>query len=164
MKLQAITYNSPNPTQGTFQNVFIEEIGYQVKRKDLYLRIEFSMYYLNNEVEIPLCENAFLAFQGLESDPNSTNVRATFLFNNDDENEEPKGLIDYLENNNGAYPTDYKMINWGRPSFDQVVHFLKGGNLNDMEIQPSNAFVKEWIKHNLIMNGDYVGKQGFEFI
>jgi len=161
MKLQAINYTSPIPTEGKFTDVFIEETKIELKRKENYLRIDFDMYYLLNNVPVVLASN-YVAFQGMESDAVNTNRKVTFKFNNDPEEQEPRGLIDYLMNNGGAYPTDFKMIDWGYPTYEQALNFLTGGSFASPEIHPLNEFVKGWILNTVIMKGEFIGNQ-FQF-
>lgn len=162
MKLKAQTYVSPIVTEGTFENVIIEETSFQVKRKENYFRIDFDMY-LEDKPEVILC-SSYLAFQGMDDDEVNSNIKATFRFNDDSEEEEPRGLISYLENNAGVYPEDYTMINWGFPTFEQLSQFLNGGDpFGTPEINPVNEFVKQWVLNTVSMKGEKIGEQ-FEFV
>lgn len=160
MKLIAPIYNSPNPTEGTFSNVVIEETSFQIQRKENYLKIDFQMY-LRDKPEVVLVNQLSLAFQGMNADLVSSNRKATFCFNTD-----PTvifGLIDYLQANSGAFPTNYTMVDWGFPSYEDALNYLTGGTFASPEINPVNQFVKDWIKNTVIMKGELIGKQ-FEFV
>jgi len=158
MKLHAQTYMSPILTEGTFEDVFVEETSIQLKRKDTYLRIDFDMYYIKNNQAVVLASD-YLAFQGMDNDEVNSNERATFRFNDDPEETEPRGLISYLMGNNGVYPTNYTMVNWGYPTYQQALTFLTGGSFQNPEIQPLNQFVEEWIKNKIVMKGEKIGVQ-----
>lgn len=162
MKLKALNYVSPIDTEGTFAEVFIEETAMQLKRQDNYLRIDFDMYYMLNDAPVVLASN-YVAFQGMEADAVNTNRKATFKFNSDPDEQEPRGLIDYLMNNGGAYPVDLKMIDWGYPTYEQALNFLTGGSFASPEIQPINEFVKCWILNTVVMKNELIGKQ-FQFV
>lgn len=162
MKLQSQTYVSPILTEGTFSNVFIEETSVQIKRKETYLRIKFDMYYQRNNETILLASYP-LAFQGMNDDELSTNRKATFKFLDDTDEQKPRGLIEYIVENQGAYPTNYKMIDWGYPSYEDALTYLSGGSFGSPEIQPVNDFVKAWILNTVIMKGQFIGVQ-FQFV
>jgi hypothetical protein len=162
MKLTAPIYKSPILTEGKFENVFIEETAITLKRKDSYLKIDFDMY-IEKDNQIIVLDKSSIAFQGMNSDSNSTNRKSTFLFLNDSEEQEPRGLIDYIMTNQGAYPENYKMVDWGYPSYEDALTFLSGGSFQNPELQPINEFVKAWIMNTVIMKGEYIGVQ-FQFI
>lgn len=159
MKLTTPIYNSPIITEGTFQNVFIEEVSIQHKRKYNYLRIDFEMYIIKDTQKVVLDSN-YIAFQGMNSDEDSTNRKSTFKFN---DSEEIQGLIDYVMSNSGNYPTNFTMIDWGYPSYEDSLTYLSGGSFQSPELQPVNDFVKAWILNTVIMKGQYIGVQ-FQFV
>jgi hypothetical protein len=159
MKLQSQNYNSPVITEGLFQNVFIEETSIQHKRKDNYLRIDFEMYIVKEERKAVL-DSSYIAFQGMNDDADSTNRKATFKFNG---SEEAIGLIEYIMQNNGQYPVDYEMVDWGFPSYEDALTYLSGGSFQSPEINPINDFVKYWILNTVIMKGQFIGVQ-FQFV
>jgi hypothetical protein len=161
MKIIAENYISPVLTEGIFNNVFIEEISIQLKRKDTYLRIDFEMYVEKNNQKVILDSNC-IAFQGMNIDENNTNRKATFRFDNDPEEQEPRGLIQYVIDN-GFYPTDYYMVDWGYASYEDALTYLLGGSFQEPELQPANDFVKSWILNTLIMKNEFLVKQ-FEFV
>lgn len=160
MKLIAQTYNSPNPKEGTFSNVVIEEISFQIQRKESYFKIDFSMY-LQEQPNIVL-ETAYLAFQGMDADEINSNRKATFKFNDDTAEQEPRGFIQWITENQ-SYPTNYTMIDWGYPTYEQVLNFLTGGTFASPEINPANEFVKNWILNTVIMKNELIGAQ-FQFV
>jgi len=162
MKLAAQIYNSPILTEGKFENVFIEETAITLKRKDSYLKIDFDMY-IEKDNQIIVLDKSSIAFQGMNSDSNSTNRKSTFLFLNDSEEQEPRGLIDYIMANQGAYPENFKMVDWGYPSYEDALTYLSGGSFQSPELQPINEFVRAWILNTVIMKGEYIDVQ-FQFV
>ena len=162
MKLTSQIYNSPILTEGKFENVSIEETAITLKRKDSYLRIDFDMY-VEKEGEIILLDKSNIAFQGMYDSEVSTNKTATFKFNDDTEEQEPRGLIAYLAENNGNYPQDYYMVDWGYPSYEDALTYLSGGSFQSPELHPINDFVRAWILNTVIMKGEFIGKQ-FQFV
>jgi hypothetical protein len=162
MKLTAPIYNSPILTEGKFENVFIEETAITLKRKDSYLKIDFDMY-IEKDNQIITLDKSSIAFQGMNDDETTTNRKSTFLFLDDPEGQEPRGLVDYLTENQGAYPENYKMVDWGFPSYEDALAYLSGGSFQSPELQPINDFVKAWILNTVIMKGEYIGVQ-FQFV
>jgi hypothetical protein len=118
--------------------------------------------YLEDKPEVIL-ESSGLAFLGMDDDAVNSNRKATFLFNDDSEEQEPRGLIAYLQANQGIYPTDYYMVDWGYPTFEQALTFLTGGSFETPEIEPINQFVRDWILNNVVMKGQLIGVQ-FKFV
>ena len=162
MKLTAQIYNSPILTEGKFENVSIEETAITLKRKDSYLRIDFDMY-VEKEGEIILLDKSNIAFQGMNSDENSTNRKSTFKFLSDSEEQEPRGLIDYIMEHQGNYPENFKMVDWGYPSYEDALTYLSEGSFQSPELHPINEFVRAWILNTVIMKGEFIGKQ-FQFV
>lgn len=162
MKLTAQIYNSPIITEGKFENVSIEETAITLKRQDSYLRIDFDMY-IEKEGQIIVLDKSSIAFQGMNNDENSTNRKSTFKFLNDPEEQEPRGLIAYLAENSGNYPENFRMIDWGFPSYEDALLYLNGGSFQNPEIQPVNEFVKAWILNTVVMKGEFIGVQ-FQFV
>jgi hypothetical protein len=158
MKLKSETYISPILTEGTFKDVIIEDVSIQHKRIEDYIQITFEMYYIVNEQKIVLETNS-LSFHGMNSNPNSTNVTATFKFN---DSERIHGLIEYVTSK-GKFPTKHTMINWGFPSYEDVLNYLTGGSFENPELQPVNEFAKQWIINNITMKGEIINKQ-FTFV
>ena len=162
MKLTAQNYNSPILTEGKFENVTIEETAITLKRKDYYLRIDFDMY-VEREGQIVVLDKSTIAFQGMNDDEVSTNRTSTFKFKDDTEEQEPRPLIPYLNENGGNYPENYEMVDWGYPSYEDALTYLSGGSFQSPELHPINDFVKAWILNTVIMKGEFIGKQ-FQFV
>jgi hypothetical protein len=160
MKLQAQTYVSPNPKEGTFNNVIIEDTAFKIIRNQSYFKINFEMY-LEDKPEVVL-ETAFLAFQGMDADEINSNRKATFKFNDDTEGQEPRGLIEWVTENQ-AYPTNFTMVDWGYPTYQQALNYLTGGTFASPEIHPVDEFVKNWILNSVQMKGELIGVQ-FQFV
>lgn len=160
MKLIAQNYISPDNIGWQLKNVMIKDKGFEIQGDNKYFRIDFEMYLKDNQ-EVILVTSS-LAFQGMDSSENNTTRKATFKFIDDTEEQDPRGLIKWLIDNNGDYPTNYKMIDWGYPSYEQALSFLTGGTLDNPEINPINNFVEDWLKNTLVMKGEFIGKQ-FEF-
>lgn len=160
MKLIAPNYISPNSKEGSFTNLAIEETSFQLQRQQKYFRIDFAMY-LQDKPEVVL-ETTYLAFQGMDTDEHNSNRKATFKFNDDIEEQEPRGLIQFLHEN-GKYPTNYAMVDWGYPTYEQTLNFLTGGSFASPEINPANDFVKNWILNTVIMKNEAIGVQ-FKFV
>ena len=55
------------------------------------------------------------------------------------------------------------MVDWGFPSYEDALLYLNGGSFQSPEIQPVNEFVKAWILNNVVMKGEFIGKQ-FQFV
>ena len=161
MKLIAPIYNSPVPTEGTFTNVVIEETSFQLQRKETYFKIDFSMY-LQDKPNVVL-DTVSLAFQGMNADTVNSNRTATFRFNTDAVDAEPRGLIAYIMVNAGAYPTNYTMVDWGFPSYEDALTYLTGGTFASPEINPASDFVKAWLLNQIQMKGQLIGVQ-FNFV
>ena len=162
MKLTAQNYNSPILTEGKFENVAIEETAITLKRQDSYLKIDFEMY-IEKEGQTILLDKSTIAFQGMNDDEVSTNRTSTFKFKDDTEEQEPRPLIPYLNENGGNYPENYEMVDWGYPSYEDALTYLSGGSFQSPELHPINDFVKAWILNTVIMKGEFIGKQ-FQFV
>jgi hypothetical protein len=161
MRLTATTYVSPNPQEGTFTNVVIEDTSYQIKRQKKSFRVDFSMF-LESNPEIIL-DTAYLEFTGMNTDTVNSNRKTTFRFNNDPVDQEPTGLIEYLTLNAGVFPTNYTMVDWGFPSFEDALTYLTGGSLSNPELNPVSNFVKEWLLYTVGMKWQKIGEQ-FTFV
>lgn len=160
MKLIAPIYTSPDNIGWQVNNVIIEETAFQIERKQNYFRIDFAMY-LQDKPEVVL-ETAFLAFQGMENDEINSNRKATFKFNDDTEEQEPRGLIQWVTENQ-AYPTNFTMVDWGYPTYEAALQYLTGGTFASPEINPADEFVKNWILNAIQMKGELIGVQ-FQFV
>lgn len=167
MKLLAKNYNSPLATQGTFQDVFIEDVCITHKRIEKYLSITFQMYFIKNNQRINLCETT-LAFLGMENDEVSTN-QTTFVSipnaNYDVANIESTEKITVpLFGSNGNFTFDvtaipFEVVDFGYPTYEKVMSYFNGGTLFSPEILISEPLAIGFLMNKLIMNGEPVGVQ-----
>lgn len=228
MKLFAQIYPSPLDVEGTYNNVYIEDIGYEVKRNDNFFAIDFEMYHIKNGKRVKL-DNARITFKGSNEEMDlglpTTNKTATLLVTNPDYNpdipsmleianpeydanitptievENPEydstiegslqtitvpnpeyknptlwinnpdyvpekyetPLVQYLSTHEGVMPAIYEVINWGYPTYTNVLQYFEGGTLTNPELIITNPFAKEWLKHTLQMKGLYI-HESFDFI
>lgn len=166
MKLTAQTYNSPNPLQGTFENVTIEDVSITHKRLDKYLSITFEMYYLKNDKKVVL-DTKEVGFLGMENDTVSSNVTSTISFPNPDYDstiEDSKErtiapLFAYLAEHQGELPQDYAIEDYGYPTYEKVMQYFEGGTLESPEIIISEPLAIGFLLSKLVMNGEPVGNQ-----
>jgi hypothetical protein len=158
MKLFAAKYISPILTEGIFENAFIEETSIQLQREYMCLKIDFDLYIVKDNVKIILA-SSYIVFEGMNDGINS-NRKTTFKFN---DSEDVKGLVDYLITNQGQYPINYKILDWGHASYEDSLTYFSGGNFFSPELQPANNFVKDWILNTVTMKGEKIGNQ-FQFV
>jgi hypothetical protein len=165
MKLQAKTYNSPVPNQGTFSDVQIEETQIKFKRNEKYLAITFEMFTQEDETRTVLAVNT-LAFQGMNDDANNSNRTALARVPNPDVLEEEIGsekefinvpLLPLLEA--GTLPAEATISDYGHPTFEDALKYFDGGTLDAPELTLENDFAKQWLLNTLLMNGQKVGEQ-----
>lgn len=170
MKLFAKTYVSPVPNQGTFLNVFIEETQITHKRQENYFAVAFEMYVENDAQKTVLATNT-LAFQGMNADANNSNRTALARVKNPDVKEEEIGsekefmnvpLLPLLEA--GTLPAEATISDYGHPTFEDALNYFDGGTLDAPELTLENDFAKQWLLNTLLMNGQTLASQGFEFI
>ncbi|EJG02289.1 hypothetical protein [Flavobacterium sp. F52] len=159
MKLNTTLYVSPIITEGKFDDVYIEDTSYQLDRNNSILRINFEMYYFRNDQRIVI-SSASLAFQGMNDDEISTNVKTLFKYT---DSNETHGLIQYFIDNEGAYPENSEIVEWGFPSFEDALTYLDGGSFQSPELFPKNDFVRDWILNSVVMKGEAIGQQ-FQFV
>lgn len=167
MKLLAENYNSPIATQGTFNNVFIEDVCITHKRLEKYLSITFQMYCVKNAQRIVLAETT-LAFLGMENDEVSTN-QTTFVsipnVNYDSENPESSERVTVpLFGADGNFTFDvatipFEVVDFGYPTYEKVMSYFDGGTLESPEILISEPLAIGFLMNKLIMNGEPVGVQ-----
>lgn len=166
MKLTATSYTSPKPTQGTFENVTIEDYSLTHKRHDKYISIGFDMYYMNGEEKVSL-DKVEMAFLGMEDDEVSTNRTTTIRIPNPDFDAEVEGseekiivsLFGYLAENEGVMPTEYEMVDYGYPTYEKVMSYFSGGTLTDPEIRITSPLAIGFLLNSLVMNGELVSEQ-----
>lgn len=165
MKLTANIYNSPNPLQGKFENVIIEDTCVVHKRLEKYLCITFEMYYIKDSQRVTLAKTD-VSFLGLEGEENSSNRTTIVSIPNPDYesgSDEPEridiSLFDYVESHNGEFPEDYIIIDYGYPTYEKVMEYFQGGTLTDPEITISDPLAVGFLMNCLIMNGEPVVNQ-----
>lgn len=64
---------------------------------------------------------------------------------------------------NGAFPADYEIVDWGFPTYQTVLLNFDGGNLEAPELFLNNDFAKGWLLNNVYMKGEALFKQ-FNFV
>jgi hypothetical protein len=166
MKLKAENYTSPLLNQGTFTDVFVEDTKVTHKRNDKYLALEFEMYYFKNEQRVSLAFSQ-LAFLGMEDDEVSTNKTTLISIPNPDYDAEVEdsqerltvGLFAYLEENNGVYPEDYNIVDYGYPTYEKALQYFEGGTFESPEIVITEPLAIGFILNTLVINGEVVGSQ-----
>ena len=166
MKLIAQNYNSPMATQGSFENVIIEDVQLTQKRGEKYLSITFEMYYMKDGRKMVLATKE-LAFQGMEGDAISTNRTTKMSIPNPDYDAQIEGskerlvvpMFDYLANHQGVMPTDYQIVDFEYPTFEKVLQYFNGGTLQSPEITITAPLAIGFLMNTLSMNGEIVGKQ-----
>jgi hypothetical protein len=172
MKLFTETYNSPLEGQGAFSKVFIEETQITHKRQENYFSVTFEMYVIGNDKRIILATNT-LAFQGMNFEANNSNRTALAKIKNTEVLPEEIGsekefinvpLLELLSKNKGKLPKGATISDFGHPTFEDALNYFDGGTLEAPELTIENEFAKQWIINTLIMNGQNLVSQNFEFI
>lgn len=228
MKLHAAIYKSPYPTQGRFENVFIQDVYYKINRIENLFVVKFQMYYEHDSKRIILDENQ-LSFKGTNIEIGSglatsnktaiikvtnvnynpeipqiievanpeydVNISPTLEVENPDYDANIEGslptitipnpdykpftifianpdyvpqfeelpLLQYLQSHQGQFPEVYEVIDFGYPTYEDAIQYFTGGELGSPELFLINDFAKEWLKNNLQMKGEIIGKQ-FNFL
>jgi len=184
MQLYTPTYHSPSPTEGTFTEVFIEEVSFERKRIDKHLTIRFEMYYFRGEEKIVI-SNSHISFVGMNADSANTNRTTILSIPNVDydaqvaaidvEAEDYEALVaavptrvnvpmlEYLSTHEGVLPEGYEVVDWGFPSYEDVLQYFEGGSLAEPELFVTQPFARQWFLNNIYMKGEKVGTQ-FTFI
>lgn len=166
MKLQSQTYVSPKLEQGTFTNVYIEDVSMTHKRNDKYISIGFEMYFIKNGQRVVL-DTKEIAFQGMEDDLVSTNRTTTVSIHNPDYDAQVEGSLErnivplfaYLAAHNGVMPADYLMVDYGYPTYEKVMQYFEGGTLESPEINITSPLAVGFLLGTLVMNGEVIGNQ-----
>lgn len=166
MKLTAQTYVSPLLSQGTFENVIIEDVCLTHKRHDNYIAIAFQMSCVKNGQKVVL-DTKEMGFLGMENDVVSSNITTTMSIPNPDYDALLEGseeritvpLFAYLMANNGVMPQDYEMVDYGWPTYEKVMQYFEGGTLENPEITISAPLAIGFLMNNLVVNGEAVGVQ-----
>lgn len=174
------TYVSPNPKQGAFKDVFIEEVQTLRRKNDLLYIVDFEMYY-NKGVERIVLATMRRVFRGTNGDANSTNRPAILKYPNPAYDPEFAGddtttmeefnlaatqnietpLLAYLAANAGVMPEGGEIIDIGYPSYEDLKNFFIGDGFGDENIVLTNPIAMHWFL-NQEMNGEAIGAQ-FEF-
>ncbi len=173
MKLFVPTYNSPIKNQGTFLDVFVEETQIKFKRNEKYFAVTFEMFTQKEGEDRNVLAVNILAFQGMNADANNSNRTALARVKNPDVLPEEIGsekefmnvpLLPLLETNKGNLPTEATISDYGHPTFEDALNYFNGGTLDAPELTLENDFAKQWILNTLLMNGQTLASQNFEFI
>lgn len=113
MKLFCANYESPLDNEGTFENVYIEEIEYNRGRKNEFFYVDFEMYHFKNGKRVRLGDIFRVAFTGSNDDMESglptTNKTSVLRVKNQNFNPETPQYIsipnpNYDENVDGSEP------------------------------------------------------------
>lgn len=116
MKLFVETYKSPYPTQGVFENVFIEDVAYRINRTDNLFIVHFQMYYFTEDAKRVVLDETQLSFRGTNLDmqngsPTTNKTAVIKLLDFMYDPEIPQFLEtpnpDYDENTEGSQPFLY---------------------------------------------------------
>lgn len=180
MKLTPITgkYTSPIESQGTFENVAIEDREMIIRRKEKFLAVKFVLFYEKDGKEIIL-GTKLVEFQGVEADEVSTNQTTYFKYPNPDfdpafepdENSTEEDfnktiewfqnipLMKYLAENAGVMPEGAVITEYGFPTYEAVLNYFEGGTLQSPEIHITEPLAVGFLLNKLAINGEIVGKQ-----
>lgn len=180
------TYLSPKINQGTFAGAFVEDIAINHRRRDHYLSVTFGLCY-EQDGQVRTLAKANLIFFGLENEigiPGKTSNQASWVdvpnpdYDPDfvgDENTTAeeydqktlpyfrKNLIDYLAANNGELGANDVIVDYGYPTYERVMDFFQGGNIDNPELIVSNPIAIGFLLSKLIINSESVGQQ-FELV
>lgn len=122
MKLKALTYNSPVDTEGTYENVYIEDVSFEIKRNENFFAIDFEMYHIKNDKRVKL-DSARIAFKGnnteLEQGLPTTNRTAVLkVFNPDYDPNIPQFLTVDNPEHDPNIPATIEVAN---PDYDETI-------------------------------------------
>lgn len=181
MKLHAPTYVSPNPQQGTFTDVYIEEVATQRLKNKHFYKVDFEMYYDKNGERIVIYRFN-RAFQGMDGEAGNTNKTMIMKYPNPDydpnyeyseaDTEEvinqkttPEYIVpvrQYLSENAGQFPLGFEIIEWGYPNYEDLKDFFSGDDFGNEDIIITNPLAEKWFL-NQVENGELIGNQ-FQFV
>lgn len=180
------TYVSPQINQGSFGGAFVEDIAINHRRRDHYLSVTFGLCY-EQEGQVHTLAKANLVFRGLENeidipgrtsnqpswvdvpnpdyDPNFIGDETTTSEEYDQKTLQyfRKNLIDYLAANNGQLGPNDVIVDYGYPTYERVMDFFQGGNIDNPELIVSNPIAIGFLLSKLIINSESVGQQ-FELV
>ncbi len=170
MRLKSLNYISPDPKEGKFDEVFIEERLITIEKARKYILIDFEMYYFKDGIKIQL-DTRSIAFYGEEGDESTSNKTSYISILNPEYNSEIEGseeritvsLLPYLYSHAGILPEDYQVVEWGYPSYTDVCTYFRGGDKDNMDIHIDNPFARAWLRYNFVMKGEPIANQ-FNFI
>jgi len=171
MKLTAPIYQSPNEKEGTFKDVFFEDVSYTRNRIDKTLIIVFEMYYFKNEKRIVLSrlEQSFI---GNEGDEVSTNQTLFVEIDNPDyDAQNPDSSLKVtipLFGPDGNYnfnpeTTPFTVVDFGYPTCEKVLQYFEGGTLENPEIIINNPLAMEFVLNKFSVKNEALGVQ-FQFV
>jgi len=181
MKLHAANYVSPDPHQGTFTDVFIEEVATnRMKNKYLY-KIDFEMFYFKDSQRVVL-HRFHRVFQGNHGDLVDTNRTMIMKYPNPDydpdyeftegDTEEvivqkatPEfsvSVLQYLAENNNQFPAGFEVVDYGYPNYQDLANFFSGDEFGNENILITNPLAELWFLNQKEL-GEAIGTQ-FQFV
>lgn len=161
MKLYAANYISPIETEGTFTDVYVEDVETRIINDGLFY-IAFEMYYNRNNQRISLGIHV-LPFQGRndDSDGSPTTNRTAYAKLIASGEEFP--LLEVLAANNGELPGTYEISNFGYPNAEDAAMYFGGGSIGNSRITILNPLAIGFVLDTILMKGEKVGVQ-FQFL
>lgn len=154
MKLISPHYINPNPLFASPNNVEIVETRVVHKWRDKYLSIDFEMRYFIDDVKY-IIGTGNMAFSEDSNETMYVQVEIEGVV-------ETIKLMDWLSQNNGELGSAI-IVEYGKPSYNDVHTYFSGGDFDNPEITLSNPIAQGFLLNKLIMNGQIVGQQ-FSFI
>jgi len=118
MKLRATQYTSPEPKEGTFDNVFIEEKSFTIEKERKYMSIVFEMYYFRDDVKVEL-DTRTIAFYGMQGDSVTSNKLAVLSVPNENYDAEVEAVPLTVQATNPDYQPEF--IVEPNPDYDTEV-------------------------------------------
>jgi len=150
MKLYAQQYTSPLPTEDKFENVFIEDTGFSVKRNDKYFSTTFEMYHLKNGNRITL-DTFTLQFLGVDGDSATTNRTTVMSIPNPDYEAMVAAIPTEVTISNPDYESDVdgsqEFITITNPDYEQM--------LANVPVRINTPMINYLIEHQGVMPEDY---------
>jgi len=128
MKLRSINYISPIATEGSFEEVFIEETEVLIKKNKKYMSITFEMYCIRNEERIVLDERV-IAFYGMAGDSITSNKLAVLSIPNENYDTELEAVPLTIEVENPDFDLEIvgsiEYITIDNPNYESQVASIK---------------------------------------
>lgn len=150
MILKAETYVSPLLTQGEFKEVQLEDVGLVHKRFEKYLSVAFNLSYIKDDNKIVIAKGD-VDFFGNDSIPTLVNLYG-------DDGHITVNLFEYLKEGN-KIPEYYTIIDYGYPSYSDIIEYIEGGSLTNPEIRITSEIIQEIFLNCLIINGQTAKEQ-----